>query len=89
MRTFGNEEEFQFLDPVSLVPANVGAELDVGHVAQVDGSAVLVRADGDLFNVGDLLDVPEATHHVLASGELNHATAHVVVPASHGLNDSI
>ena len=27
MRTFGIEEEFQFLDPVSLVPANVGAEV--------------------------------------------------------------
>src|SRR5207245_1591878 len=51
--------------------SDVRTELYVGDIAKVYGSSIAVRSNGDLFDVLNVLDVAEATHHVFAAGHFN------------------
>lgn len=62
------------------------AECDAAHVFDRDRCPV-VDLQHQLLEIGDRLHIAPTAHHVLASRHFDQATAHVVVPAAHGVDD--
>ena len=66
---------------------DVRPEPDAGHVADADRRAARVRAERDLLDVRDGLQIAAAAHHVLAPGELEQPPFDVVVAGPDGVDD--
>src|SRR5690606_17316449 len=58
---------------------DVRAELDMADVAHANRRAVVAGSEHDVRDVIDTLQVAEPAHHVLASTQLEHTRANVVV----------
>ena len=63
--------------------AELGTELDAGHVAQSDRRSV-EGAKRNLFDVFQSADEADAAHNLLGVAGFHHFCAHVVVASFHG-----
>ncbi len=63
--------------------------MDVGHIANINGSSALVRAHRNHLNVGDVLDVAQTPNHILPAGKFHHAPTYVVVATANGVDDPV
>ena len=67
--------------------ADLGAERDLGHVAQQHRRPERVDAQHDLLEIGRRVDVAAAADHVLLARHLDEPAAHLDVGAAHRLGD--
>src|SRR5688572_1224270 len=72
--------------PVGRAAPQVGAESDVGNLANAHGHSGGVGRDHDLTDVLCRFDVPAAADHVLRAAELHQPSAHIVVALPHRID---
>src|ERR1035441_8437768 len=65
-------------------PPEVGSEMYVGYIAQIDGGAIASR-EHNVFDVGDRTDQADAAHRHFGIVDLHHLRAHVGIAALNGL----
>ncbi len=67
--------------------ADLGCEVDVGHVGYPDWGPGLGRSKDDRFDVGQIPDVAESPDHVFPLRHLQDHGSHVLVGAPDGIHD--
>ena len=66
--------------------ADIRPQVNVCHITHIDGRAVGADSDGNALDVGNILDVAEASDHVFPSGVFDDAPADVVIASPNGLD---